>query len=171
MKSVPEVLGCLDPGLREAGIAVFRRGVLSKACLVRNPERTIRGPRAWTAIATEAARRLEGLELDTLILEVPQVYAQGKWKGDPADLIELAGVDGAVAQALHPRAVYGYLPREWKGQTPKPIHNARVEATLTPAELAVMDACPASLRHNMLDAVGLGLFQLGRLAGPRSPSH
>lgn len=66
-----------------------------------------------------------------------------------------------------------FLPIEWKGATPKSIHHERVWARLADRErMVVNDAfsrrgmngkpLPASKRHNVLDAVGLGLFALGR---------
>lgn len=76
--------------------------------------------------------------------------------------------------------------RGWKGQIPKPLHHQRVIKRLTPDELQVMlrikpdlleynaKACEVYARtlvvrgysssvHNLLDAVALGLTELGRM--------
>jgi hypothetical protein len=94
---------------------------------------------------------------DYFISEVPQVYRAGASKGDPDDLIQLAGVVGVFAQAFRATTHFGVKPREWKGQVPKDVHHARLVKTLTPEELAMVEAAaPPSLRHNVLDAVGIG---------------
>lgn len=150
----------VDPGLRVCGVAVFTDGVLTRALLVKNPEQRLRGPVAWLAMAEAVSVEVKGC--DELVVEVPQVYGAGKQKGDPNDLIQVAGVGAWVGSALNPKQATGYLPREWKGQVPKEVHNARIEKKLTTQELSVFDPCPPSLRHNVLDAVGLGLYHLRR---------
>jgi len=81
-------------------------------------------------------------------------------------LFQLAYVNGAVAYMLN-RPSTGYLPREWKGQVPKRIHQPRIIKALTDEERAEMDKDLApytkSLRHNALDAVGIGLKYLRRM--------
>jgi len=64
---------------------------------------------------------------------------------------------------------FGVKPREWKGQVPKDVHHARLVKTLTPDEMAMVErAAPPSLRHNVLDAIGIGKywFQSRRGAAP-----
>jgi hypothetical protein len=65
-----------------------------------------------------------------------------------------------VFSALFTATTYtGVKPREWKGQVPKDVHHARLVKTLTPEELAMVEAsAPPSLRHNVLDAVGIGRY-------------
>ncbi len=151
----------IDPGLRHCGLAVFNPlgGELVFATLVRNPELKLRGPRAWLemAEAVELVLKMAGFKASTLVLEVPQVYF-GRSVG--SDLIELAGVDGAICYAVNPDEVFGYLPREWKGQVPKEIHNERVLKSLSPGERALLPKLPKSLAHNVTDAVGLGRFHI-----------
>ena len=151
----------LDPGLRGCGLAYFdARGRLVHADYVRNPYKTETGPRAW-----------KGFDLapvfdDTcwnFISEVPQVYRAGASKGDPDDLIQLAGVVGVWTARIAAEAYFGVKPREWKGQVPKDVHHARLVKTLTPEEMAMVErAAPPSLRHNVLDAVGIGRYFFDR---------
>jgi len=130
--------------------------------------------------------------LDRVIVERPQVDArtQGReravvdlaWAG-AAIAYWIAGVAGARVEELTPTA--------WKGNARKPQHHARLWAVLTPAERALLGG-DATLRtietakragaaerwrrgggaayypagfetHNLLDAVALGCFALGRL--------
>jgi hypothetical protein len=155
----------IDPGLRVAGAAVFENAVLTWAGLVRNPVKKERGPEAWMAMAREVEKvvYVKANRNDALVTEYPQVYRGPRQKGDPADLIELTGVAGAISGVLQAETSRGFLPREWKGATPKTVHNARVLARLTADEKTAIDATPPSLIHNVIDAVGIGLFYLGRL--------
>ncbi len=157
------ILLAIDPGLRGCGAAVFHDGVLFEASYVRSPAKTGNGPKAWRAMAEAVRLFAQGHLIDALVLEVPQVYTRGK--GDPDDLIELAGVDGAILGRLMPVQQYGYKPREWKGSVPKDIHHARVRKTLTEAERQILEnSAPASLRHNVLDAIALGKWWLAQQA-------
>lgn len=103
-----------------------------------------------------------------LVVEWPRVYASriraGEAKGDPNDLLALAGVVSAIAAHWEKRgSVFSYVPSEWKGQIPKDICGARIMNRLSVAEGSLITAVkPASKRHNTIDAVGLGLHHLGR---------
>jgi len=109
----------------------------------------------------------------TLVLEVPRIYPSGG-KGDPNDIIQLAmrvgEIRGHYVRTASARIVEVF-PRTWKGNVPKEIHHARVLAQLGDQERAVLapharrvtKTNPHGLDHNMLDAVGLGLWFLKRL--------
>lgn len=154
----------VDPGLRGCGVAEWRDGKLNRAIYVRNTEKVARGPKAWNAMARAVWFELRGAEnapdpADEIVIEVMKVYRFQK--GDPADLIELSGVGGAIiAPSI---SAHGYLAREWKGQVPKDVMGSRIEAVLSETEKAAIEKCPKSLRHNVLDGVGIGLHHLGRL--------
>lgn len=170
MKRLPWTLA-VDPGLRQCGVALFEGPALVAAWLARNCTKTERGPTAWTTMGESVLeswlRRTprRGLVLDQLVVEVPQVYWGKRGGGKAADLIELAGVVGAVAVSMPVRTRKHFLPREWKGQTPKPVHNRRVLKRLDVEESLAFDkAIPKSLLNNAIDAVGLGLFHLGRMS-------
>jgi len=102
------------------------------------------------------------------IIERPQVYRASKSKGDPNDLITLAIGVGQVKERLESRGVTVelVLPTTWKGQIPKEIHHRRIVELLTEKEGLRLNAClsrhSAGIRHNLLDAVGLGLWFLRR---------
>lgn len=93
-----------------------------------------------------------------VVIECPQVYARGK--GDPNDLIDLARVVGALETLSRDCVVV--RPRTWKGTLPKKIHHERVLKELTTEERAVLGT-KKKIDHNILDAVGLGLWALKRL--------
>ena len=147
----------LDPGLRGCGVAWWNvYGDLRHVAYVRNPEKTGDGPRAWTGYERVS---LWDKRTDYFVSEVPQVYRAGASKGDPDDLLQLAGVVGVFSVLVTADVRIGVKPREWKGQVPKDVHHARLVKTLTPEEMAMVErAAPPSLRHNVLDAVGIGRY-------------
>jgi len=157
----------LDPGLRGCGVAWWNvYGELRHVAYVRNPEKTGDGPRAWTGYERVC---LWDKRTDYFISEVPQVYRAGASKGDPDDLLQLAGVVGVFSILVSADVRIGVKPREWKGQVPKDVHHARLVKTLSAEDLEKINAAaPPSLRHNVLDAVGIGKWWFqknGRKAG------
>lgn len=168
MKSTPWTLA-VDPGLRVCGVSLFEGKYLYKAWLAKNPLRKGRGPDAWNRMAEEVCRSWIRRapkhcgQLHSLVVEVPQVYWRSGRGGNAADLIELAGVVGATTATIPVLNRAHYLPRAWKGQVPKEIHNRRVLKKLSDDELPAMEKTSTSLQHNVVDSIGLGLFYLGRM--------
>lgn len=152
----------VDPGLRVLGLAVFYKSVLVHAELVKNPVVTARGPEAWWGMATAARLKLKDgwLAPDIYVVEVPQIYRHTR---NPDDLIQLAGIGGAVGCVIKPTSARGYYPREWKRSVNAEVMCARIESRLTDDEKLAIVKCAPSLRHNVLDSIGVGLFHLGRL--------
>jgi hypothetical protein len=131
----------------------------------------------------------------TLVFERPQFYTRAKSKGDPNKLVGVTGVAACLVGILScrymPLEVFSPTPAEWIGQLSKvcPYCNGkkgkgrgkarvlcpeckgsdwetprgrRIRSRLSPAELALVPD-----QNDAIDAVGLGLFKLGRLT-PRS---
>jgi hypothetical protein len=158
----------IDPSLTCTGWAFFEGPTLKQCGIVRTDPSWPLAMRIGRAAEMITARDEEEAwpEHDTVI-EWPQVYTFGKSKGDPNDLLPVAGVAAVCAATLAyaSRPAELVKPAAWKGQTPKDVHNARVLARLTPGELAMVDGSgiPMSLRNNVIDAIGLGLWKLGRM--------
>lgn len=57
------------------------------------------------------------------------------------------------------------LPKEWKRQVPKDIFLNRILSRLSDKELEILDLknYSKSTNHNVIDAIGLGLYLCGRL--------
>lgn len=140
-----------DPGTKGLGLAVWSGGEL-----VRAGFETFDGPRDAVLGVTD----FTGNHYFDLAIEVPQVYVAGKSKGNPNDLIDVALVVGALIGAAC--ASHHFVPRVWKGQTPKEITTRRSREKLSEAELARIVMPRGSLRHNVWDAIGIGLFSLRR---------
>lgn len=160
----------LDPGLRCVGVALFKDGVLVRAAALRGPA-TGRGPAVWSTYATLVYEWVGGLVPvaalagpTTLVVEMMQVRVKGK--GDPADLIELAGVTGAVVGRLAADCwrAEGFTPEEYKGQTPRDIYGARVEGHLRAEGLWSRVEVPsrATELNDAMHAAGLGRWYLAR---------
>jgi len=138
----------IDPGLW-SGWALFHRGKLHVAGVLSEDEITRAPPMPeWSpAIA---------------LIEVPVIYPIGKSKGDPNDLIKLAITVGDLRgfYRRHGLRVGFVKPRRWKGTVPKEIHGERVVGKLEADERAILPTLPKTKRHNMIDAIGLGLWWL-----------
>jgi hypothetical protein len=109
----------------------------------------------------------------TYVYEWPQVYRAARSPGDPNDLIGLAAVGASVGMGLQLLMAQRNLgltiltqrPCEWAGQLPKvksgdpwkSQRGQRIAVRITPDEREVI---PRS--HDAMDAVGIGLYSLGR---------
>lgn len=150
----------IDPGVRGVGLAYFRDAKLHYAAYIKNPVEEGGGPEAWFGLADAVYFRFKelGYSVETYVLEIPQIYRVSK--GDPNDLIQIAGVGAAIGASFPLKRAIGYRPREWKGTVKKEIHHPRILAQLTDEERAVIAEDRKTLIHNVHDAIGLGLFQL-----------
>ncbi len=143
------MLLAIDPGTH-TGWAVFGGDRRLKACGVGDPRSS-----HWTDLAKE------------VVVEKPRIYPSGR-TSNPNDVLTLAVKAGEWAGRFDRIAKVRYVePSEWKGgSVRKDIQNARDRAKLTPGERAIVDATGQemsdSTRHNMLDAIGIGLFGVGR---------
>jgi len=88
-------------------------------------------------------------------------------KGDPNDLIAISARGAWFAGRMAPY-IFDYeavTPRQWKGTVDGDIFLTRITKRLDERELGLLDTCGAidSLKHNVIDAIGLGLWKVGRL--------
>lgn len=96
-----------------------------------------------------------------IIIEVPKIYPMGKGKGDPNKLVKLAYWAGRfVGNLSHVRTIYPY---EWKAQVDPDIMCERILERLDTEEISLIPDLPQSTLHNVLDAIGIGLVELGRM--------
>lgn len=169
----------VDPSVRSPGVALFEGGALVAAARLTVKHGDVCDGRRWyeaaSAIRSWADERRSFGGLD-IVFERPQIYRAAKSKGDPNDLIGLAGVAMAVV------GLYGSIlasvssptPAEWIGQLPKATKGSakesprakRILSRLSPEELKLVPD-----QHDAIDAVGLGLWRLGRLEPVRKFSN
>lgn len=134
------ILVAIDPG-RHTGIAVFIDGRLAAASALNVDP--LKPPNL-------------GIAADEVIVEVPTIYPRSPV--DPASLIKLAFTAGVLVGRLGAPKVRAVAPREWKGQRPKAIHNKRTLSLLDANERAKI----LRATSDVLDAIGLGLWAVGR---------
>lgn len=129
----------IDPGKR-AGCAMFEAGRL-----------------AWSGGFDGDAPRLALPVPDALVIETPHT---GAGKATTKDLITLS-IRAGIARCLWGVTVPArfVVATDWKGSTPKTVHHPRILATLTSHELEIAEVGDP----NVIDAIGLGLWTLGRL--------
>lgn len=141
------MLLAIDPGVN-SGWAIFAGGCLTD-CGLGHP-------------------RHRALEVTQVIIEHPRIYPGGRTK-DPQAIVRLAvnaGEWGGRYRAVVDGVRY-VEPREWmRGNPPKKINHPRILKELRPDERAVLDAVlgvlAKSKHEHVMDAVGIGLFALGR---------
>jgi hypothetical protein len=97
------------------------------------------------------------------LIEIPESRG-GRTNTPTDDLIKLAlraGEFGGYCHAAGASVEY-VKPSRWKGTTPKKICHERVRAELSRAELSLL----VGRSIDCWDAVGIGLWDLGRVPGP-----
>ena len=99
----------------------------------------------------------------TLIIEKPEKYPTKNIYHD--DLANLSAVVDMLEEYAreHSWQIEKVKPAAWKGQVPKKVHHLRITNELSQLELDSIWWPTASLSHNVLDAIGLGLYQVKRL--------
>jgi hypothetical protein len=143
----------VDPGKHAVGWAAFDGGELQRCGYLKVEDLGFLGKR--------------GAEL--LICEIPQIYQGRRQEGDPNDLIPVAIVVGRVIEAVHSQRIchveiQAIKPSHWKGNRSKEIDQPYTLSLLSPAETSILDGCGVakSTRHNVIDAIGIGLWHLNR---------
>lgn len=162
------VLMAVDPGLRGCGVAWFAEERLVGARYVKNPVAKGDGMDAVVAIADAVVLAGRGpvlfiQDVPQVAVEFPHVYPGSRAKGDPHDLLTLAAIDGAICAHWRPDSCRRLFPSEWKGNMDPDVLIQRVKGRLTPEELVCVELPAKSLQHNVWDAIGIGLFCIGRL--------
>jgi hypothetical protein len=135
----------IDPGKHVSGMAVFTNGRLT-----------------WAGLCE--TQHIDSFEIPTeLIIECPQIYRRSK--GDPNDLVDVALTVGRFLNAMHYASITVVKPREWKGNVPKKIMLNRIWKRMSPKEHQIFrhGKIVQSLQHNVIDAIGIGLWKLKRL--------
>ena len=163
----------IDPGVHNMAIAVFGdNGVLLDAWNETDTRSAFEGLlnetlERWGSPSVRLFGRLNShlrLETNRVVGERQVVYPGAKGlKTNPNDLLDLAMCAGAFFSAIcvdMQAQLTVVEPAEWKAQVPKDITKRRILELLSHSE-------PLSIKkggemHNVYDAIGIGLFALGR---------
>lgn len=135
----------VDPGVHMSGVALF------------SDDHVLNNAKWWPS---DQVRFRLGCPL---YIEVPRIYpGSNSKKGDLNDLLDLSLMAGRIIGANSP--VTTIFPAEWKRQVPKDVMVERIKSFLTPEErLRVELPTAKSKHHNVWDAVGIGLYAVGRM--------
>lgn len=91
------------------------------------------------------------------------------WRATTEDVIKLGIMVGKIEERYERRGcrVERVKPVEWKGSVDADVMTARILKRLTLEELKLVPVRPraADYEHNAVDAIGLGLWKLGRMHG------
>ncbi len=145
------MLLAIDPGVT-TGWALYSNGNQLLGCGLDDPQQC-----RWLVVSA----------LSRVVIEQPRIYPGGRTKS-PNDVLSVAVNAGEWAGRFKQQgcAIEYVTPSTWKGQVKKDISHARIWAKLWVGEQQIVDAAgkgmPASKRHNMLDAVGIGLWAVDR---------
>lgn len=162
----------VDPGTEEAGVALFalpkKEVVDVRLCAYSStaPAKR-RAPHVAQMVVIAGGDMLRGAGGDlcstSLIVEDQQIYRHGPGVAvDPASILPVTLMAGGVLFGfLGAVGVMQPLPSEWKGQVKKMVMVRRILESLSASERALMQS--VNDNHNVVDAVGLGLWALGRM--------
>lgn len=143
----------IDPGKRACGVAMWSvdkgQSTLEWAGLVSQRDAN---PIKLARKILDIKNKIGGVFV--FYVEDPQLYAHKRTTH--RDLGSLKKVISAL-QSEGARPMHKAKPVQWKGNVPKTIHHDRMKKHLRPIELKLVPK-----DHNVLDAVALGLFALGR---------
>jgi hypothetical protein len=112
-----------------------------------------------------------GFTVDKCVIEIPQIRLRGGGKGDPNQLVKMTWNAGQwVGRNVQAQLKFGVpdieevYPTTWKGDVPKSIMLDRIRSKLNPDELRKLPNLSSTAAHNMVDAIGIGLWKNGRLS-------
>ena len=144
------MLLAIDPGCQKMGWAVFgpdNKLVSCGSIVADNMEQT-----AKRLLAAVPHGITHG------VTEYQQIYPGTKRPNDIVKLAFAAGLYVGCFEIPFTRV----LPREWKGQVPKDVMIKRIHGRLTDDERRRIPELATYRRHDVLDAIGIGLWYLKR---------
>lgn len=142
----------IDPGVERSGFAWWWRGVLRHA--------------EWAPAGSRVVPPPGVLGCPIVVIERPRARRPQDTPGGVAGyqaLIDVALAGGLLAGLVGASKLLTVHPDEWKGSVPKDVCAARARALLLDSELRTIELPRAKTKaHNVWDAIGIGLFALGR---------
>ena len=156
----PKYLLTIDPG-DQTGWALFKDGVLVECGYGKSAK--------IMSLGLLARRR------GVVVVEIPVIYPGHKQKKPPQKILRAAVLGGRFMGRFEAGGhdVQEVSPKEWKGTVPKPakaseeyIITRRVLQMCSEEEARLIkqtkSARAKQLNHNLIDAVGIGFWWLGR---------
>lgn len=171
-RSTPPIrtLLAIDPGVRGVGAAIFCDGQLYDCAYLTTTEDALElQARALSLRVVDFVTAHSGMRYPDVVVCERMVYERRGGRSGrasiPEDLLAVTHVGGVILGAF-PAAMHALpTPRTWKGGSiPKEVHHPRMLGGLPYEALRVITIrareVGVSKAHNMLDAVGIGLWGL-----------
>lgn len=161
----------LDPGKNGCGLAWGHNFKVVGAKYVPNPDKSAdpyqNALNLARALAKETLSELGFSAISRIVIEHPRIYFGSKKGNDKNDLFALVAVGAAFATLVaYPDGsapVVSVYPADWKGQVPKEVMTKRIISKLGKDELEKVQPYSKTFDHNTWDAVGILLWDEGRL--------
>jgi hypothetical protein len=160
----PRTVLALDPGKLTCGVALFINERFRAGAFLKEDDTYLLGLEVEKWWQAHRARFALPRMCDTLVTEGQQIYP-GMRAANPNDLLPLAYLCGAVQARIEAHQRLTPLPKVWKGSLRKEAFTRRTLTRLGTDEIQTLKEvrCPESKLHNVVDAIGLGLWVLGAL--------
>jgi len=157
MKTKPLTLLAFDPSLHATGWAFFYGGNYFSSGVMKLPKKytgvdaIFRMWRMWDAHRPLAHRDTgKDVGYSVVVCEIQEFRHQNE-RASINSLMLLNGVCFGFLAMIESDNKVAYTPKQWKGTTPKRIHNLRVRDYI--GGLDITD-------DNELDAIGIGIYHL-----------
>lgn len=160
----------IDPGCsftNGAGWALFSEGRLKHCGVVAPFAAGIDSKQSCMEVLEKLSKQWETLigfhiKPELLCLESPIAYPSYSQRIDTKSLDNIHFLNGMLSERFNPRELLTPTPYQWKQNKPKDIHREEIIAGLDPYSKRVLTEAlkeiPRSKWHNVIDAVGLGLY-------------
>jgi hypothetical protein len=158
-KIIDIYMEAVDPGCHGFATAFFKNGVL-----IAVNYRTLDGSLDEKIKALPEFITAEGYDL---VCERPITYSGRSARGDTNDLLDLSILIGAYAAKSQWKSIKFVKPYEWKGSLRKATTKRLCLQELSNEEKDILqrglNEAPRKRELDLMDSVGIGLAQLGRL--------
>jgi hypothetical protein len=169
----------VDPGVRACGWAQFEYGLKGRIRFTKLVGCGL--VQSLTGFGSDdmghfvdMAIILRRIFCERFVVEAPQIYRAGRQKGKQSDIARLLVLCGVLC------GVRGYgelvLPHAWKGSVPKPDKASDIKSYIVHRRNAkalgrgyLPNSVPLGKMHNVVDAVGLGLWRVRQLLTDTRP--
>lgn len=151
----------IDPGYQYLAYSIYKDKTLIDGGVLKNPVDQ------WATLTKQPpnfsniSKIFSGYEWSDkkAVIEFPLIH---KTTPNPNDIVKLASASGAYTALLQHSGFFveWVEPRTWKGTVPKKIMLKRIIAKLSEEEYSSINH---SRNHNLIDAVGVGLWKIKRL--------
>lgn len=150
-----------DPSTKSTGWAYYMHRSLIDAGVVRAKSAS---EMLWSLQYMRSHR----FQPTHVVIERPEIYTPTQAKADPNKIAQVMLIAGACAMLFPYEHLHMPFPKEWKGQLPKDVVEARLEKKVGEVEWnkiqEILSKQLKGSRDDVADAIALNVWLQGRLA-------